>query len=235
MSDHKLNPTNVRTLLMNALAFRRTHSIELIMNFIEAHNDRRDMAIEMIVAIDQLLTNNEMMLAIAFAQKAILENVDSIRSTRGFDHTKEDPKEALGVSDEHSEKLLEELKHVFDQLRRVEESALSIETCYEGSISVLFEMLSTHSLIDAAMLVVGILHTAMQKALEHGRIDQNPITVIKLSESTPDLIREKLERMIGRPVVIRDIENVSLEDILEDMLSASEGLDSDFLKKKTLH
>ena len=198
---------NVRTILMNALTYRRSYSIELVLEKINSDcHDRMQFGEEIVCAISALLGSPELVVALAYMQKVNFELVVNPSSRYGFNHSISDSKKAINLSDETAEVINKTLKDMFSCMDEIEASGASDEIRYERSVGLFAAMIETSRAFVAAVVLVGIMHIAMKKALEamaqSSASGVMPVILIGVDENEEDTttlekVKEKLSKVFG--------------------------------------
>ena len=211
---------NIRTILMNALTYRRSYSIELVLEKINGDcHDRMQFGEEIVHAINALLGNPELVVALAYMQKVNFELVVNPASRYGFDHSVPDSRKAINLSDETAEIINKTLKDIFVCMDEIEASGATDEVRYERSVGLFAAMIETSAAFVAAVVIVGVMHIAMKKALEamaqSSASNVMPVILIGVDENEEDMttlekVKEKLSKMFG--VKQSDIDDPSVTD-----------------------
>lgn len=225
----EVDVVSVRTILMNALTYRRSYSIELVLEKINGDcHDRMQFGEEIVCAINALLGSPELVVALAYMQKVNFELVVNPVSRYGFDHSISDSRKAINLSDETAEVINKTLKDMFTCMDEIEASGATGEVCYERSVGLFAAMIETSRAFVAAVVIVGIMHIAMKKALEamaqFSASNVMPVILIGVDENEEDMttlekVKEKLSKIFG-------VEQSDIDD---------PPIDDDTTPKRTLH
>lgn len=153
------------SILTDALVYRKSVSVELMMNAIESYTDKVELATHVVSAMKAMFNSPEAVAVLILTRDAIVQTKVIPSSTRGFDHGKDKMSIAIGLLPEQMTLVDDILANLEHGLEIIDNGPGSDEQKLEDCICIVHEMVANNSLLIAAIALVHLLHIAMRVAV----------------------------------------------------------------------